>query len=67
MTLELARTVLNRETLKQECVKQGYKVWEKRHDLVELKRKFPSLGDKADEELLHDKERVPKHPKNEAS
>jgi enhancer of polycomb-like protein len=67
MTLELARTVVNREILKQECVKQGLRVWEKQHDLVELKRKFPSLGDKANEELLYDKERVPKHPKTETS
>ena len=59
--------MLNRETLKQECVKQGRKVWDRRHNLVELKRKFTSLGDKADEELLHDKERVPKNPKTDAS
>jgi enhancer of polycomb-like protein len=64
--LELAKTVLNRETLKQECVRQTQNVWEKRFNFVELKRKFPMLGDKADEEMLHDKERVPKIAKMES-
>jgi enhancer of polycomb-like protein len=64
--LELAKTVLNRETLKQECVRHTQNVWEKRFNFVELKRKFPMLGDKADEEMLHDKERVPKIAKMES-
>jgi len=33
---------------------------EKRLSLVELKRKFPSLGVQGGRELLHDKERVPR-------
>jgi hypothetical protein len=32
-------------------------------EVVELKHKFPMLGEKADEELLQDKERQPKVPR----
>jgi enhancer of polycomb-like protein len=62
-SLDLAKNVLNRETLKRDVAYQSQNVWEKRLSLVELKRKFPSLGAKEDEELLHDKERVPKRPR----
>jgi len=65
MSLELSKLVLARETLKKEYGPQAQNVWEKRLNVVELKRKFPTLGDKADEELLQDKERVPKAPKVE--
>jgi hypothetical protein len=37
-------------------------VWEKRVAVADMKRKFPTLGIKEDEELLHDKERVLKRP-----
>jgi enhancer of polycomb-like protein len=57
MSLELSKLVLTRETLKKEYAQQSQNVWEKRLNVVELKRKFPTLGDKADEELLQDKER----------
>ena len=60
--MELAKCVLVRELLKKDCAQQAQNVWEKRLNFVELKRKLPTLGDKADEELLHDKERVPKVP-----
>ncbi|KAI6123163.1 hypothetical protein EDD16DRAFT_1567313 [Pisolithus croceorrhizus] len=40
-------------------------VWENRLEFADLKRKFPSLSTKEDEELLHDKERVVKKPKVE--
>jgi len=53
--------------VKQQSIREAQNVWEKRLKVVELKRKFPMLGDKVDEELLHDKERVPKIPKTEAS
>ncbi|TFY75117.1 hypothetical protein EWM64_g8894, partial [Hericium alpestre] len=60
---EMARTMLARETLKREAAQQQLAVWNKREDMVSLKRKFPSLGVKEDEELFYDKERVPKKPK----
>lgn len=64
-SLELAKQVLNRENLKREVAHQSQQVWDKRLALVDLKRKFPSLGVKEDEELLHDKERVPKRLKTD--
>ncbi|KAF5310721.1 hypothetical protein D9619_007669 [Psilocybe cf. subviscida] len=57
---ELAKYVLARETMKREAAKQAQGVWEKRMAMVDLKRKYPSLGDKHDEELLIDKERPSK-------
>jgi hypothetical protein len=63
VSLELAKFVVEREKLKKESAKQSQNVWEKRLNVAELKRKFPSLGDKGDEELLQDKERAPKIPK----
>ncbi|KAH9475176.1 Enhancer of polycomb-like protein 1 [Psilocybe cubensis] len=58
--LELAKAILTRETLKKELAAQSQAVWEKRLAFVDLKRKFPSLNDKIDEELLVDKERPTK-------
>ncbi|KAF9221104.1 hypothetical protein BS17DRAFT_797325 [Gyrodon lividus] len=65
-SLELAKTLLARENLKKENAQQAVQVWEKRLEFVELKRKYPSLGTKEEEELLHDKERVAKKPRVEA-
>jgi enhancer of polycomb-like protein len=58
--LELAKAVLARESQKKDCVDQSQQLWEKRMALVDLKRKFPSLNDKADDELLVDKEKPKK-------
>lgn len=41
---------------------QSQDVWEKRLAFADLKLKFPMLNDKADEELLVDKERPAKKP-----
>jgi len=40
-------------------------VWNQRTTFSDFKRKFPTLSTKEDEELLVDKERVPKKPKIE--
>jgi len=58
--LELAKSVLNRETMKKESALQTQTVWEKRLAFTDLKRKFPALNDKIDDELLVDKERPAK-------
>ncbi|KZP22575.1 hypothetical protein FIBSPDRAFT_952694 [Athelia psychrophila] len=42
-------------------------VWDKRLALVDLKHKFPTLGAKEDEELLHNKERIPKRIKTDSA
>ena len=55
--LEIAKLILSRETVKKEAAQQAQVVWEKRLAFVDLKRKFPTLNDKVDEELLVDKER----------
>lgn len=55
--LELAKSILARETLKKECANQSQDIWEKRLAFVDLKRKFLMPNDKGDEELLIDKER----------
>ncbi|KAJ3490259.1 hypothetical protein NLJ89_g11451 [Agrocybe chaxingu] len=60
--LELAKSILVRETLKKENAIQAQALWEKRQAFADLKRKFPSLNDKIDEELLVDKERPVKKP-----
>ncbi|KAF8966069.1 enhancer of polycomb-like-domain-containing protein [Flammula alnicola] len=60
--LELARTLLTREKTKKEYAAQSQAVWERRLAFADLKRKFPSLNDKMDEELLVDKERPAKRP-----
>ena len=66
-SLELAKTLVARENLKKENVQQVVQVWEKRLEFAELKRKFPALGTKDDEELLHEKERVVKKPRLEST
>ncbi|KAG6876575.1 hypothetical protein C0992_012371 [Termitomyces sp. T32_za158] len=58
--LELAKSLLERETRKKEVVQSSQQVWETRMGLVGLKRKYPSLGDRGDEELLVDKEKLKK-------
>jgi enhancer of polycomb-like protein len=60
--LELAKAILTRESLKKESAMQSQGVWEKRLAFADLKRKFPMLHDKMDEELLVDKERPTKRP-----
>lgn len=60
--LELAKLILNRESTKKECAQHAQDVWEKRMALADLKRMYPALNDKADEELLVDKERPAKKP-----
>jgi enhancer of polycomb-like protein len=52
--LEIAKQLLNRETLKKEANQQAQVVWEKRLAFADFKRKFPSLHDKINEELLVD-------------
>ncbi|TDL23130.1 hypothetical protein BD410DRAFT_721524 [Rickenella mellea] len=60
-SLDLAQHVLARERQKRECSHNAQRLWDKRLDFVNLKRKFPAmLAVKEDEELLIDKERVPK-------
>lgn len=61
--LELAKALLDREARKKEATQQTQQVWEQRMGLVDLKRKYPSLGDKGDDELLVDKEK-PKKTEN---
>jgi enhancer of polycomb-like protein len=60
--LEIAKTILTRETVKKEVAQQAQAIWEKRLAFSDLKRKFPTLNDKLDEELLVDKERPVKKP-----
>ena len=60
--LELAKSLLIRETLKKDNAVQSQDVWEKRLAFADLKQKFPMLNDKVDEELLVDKERPVKKP-----
>jgi enhancer of polycomb-like protein len=55
--LELAKSLLIRETLKKDSAVQSQDVWEKRLAFADLKLKFPTFNDKVDEELLVDKER----------
>ena len=60
--LEIAKQVLLRETLKKEVAQQAQSIWDKRLAFADLKRKFPTLNDKVDDELLVDKERPVKKP-----
>lgn len=55
--LEIAKAILTRENRKRECAHQAQAVWEKRLAFVDLKRMFPAFVDKADDELLIDKEK----------
>ncbi|KAI0047478.1 hypothetical protein FA95DRAFT_1518958 [Auriscalpium vulgare] len=61
--IEMAKTVHVREQAKRDVTLQAKEVWEKREGFVNLKRKFPQLSVKEEEELLYDKERVPKRPR----
>jgi hypothetical protein len=54
--LEIVKAILSRETVKREVVQQAQAVWEKLLRFADLKRKFPTLHDKLDEELRVDKE-----------
>lgn len=58
--LDLAKAVLSRENQKKENIQHAQQVWERRLALADLKRKYPSLSDKGDEELLVDKEKPKK-------
>ncbi|CAL1709115.1 unnamed protein product [Somion occarium] len=64
---EMADLVNKREESKRESAVIGHSLWESRFRLVDLKRKHPSLGTKEDDELLHDKERVPKKVKTDTA
>ncbi|KAK7683201.1 hypothetical protein QCA50_013874 [Cerrena zonata] len=65
--LLIASDVKDRELTKRESAVVGQVVWDKRFALVDLKRRYPTLGTKEDEELLHDKERIPKKAKTDTS
>ena len=54
---DLAKSLCQREAVKREILQCSKAVWEGRETMVNLKRKFPSLGVKEDDELLVDKER----------
>ena len=60
MAFELGRLVHAREVTKRSCTAESRGLWEKRLNLVDLKKKFPMLGGREDEELLVDKERAPR-------
>ena len=55
--------ILLPENIKWDSEKWVQNVWEKGFTLVDLECRFLTLGIEEDEELLHDKERVPKQPK----
>lgn len=65
--IDIAKMVMQRESLKKEHAALGEVQADARLKFADLKRKFPNLGTKEDEELLHDKERPPKKPKLDAS
>lgn len=46
-----------RESLKQRSAVEAREIWDKRHNMVDMRRKNPALGDRADEELFIDRER----------
>ncbi|EIN12711.1 hypothetical protein PUNSTDRAFT_130959 [Punctularia strigosozonata HHB-11173 SS5] len=60
---DLANHILVRENQKRDLARHGQALWDMRAAFVDLKRKFPTLGTKDDDELLVDKERPPKRPK----
>jgi enhancer of polycomb-like protein len=64
VALELAQSLLHREGIKRESAQLAETVWQKRATFIDLKRKYPALSAKEDEDLLVDKERV-KKPKLE--
>ncbi|KNZ80488.1 Enhancer of polycomb-like protein 1 [Termitomyces sp. J132] len=55
--LELGKQLLQREELKRDSAMHCQQVWRKRIFLADFKRKFPSWGDKEDENLLIDKDK----------
>ncbi|KAF5385750.1 hypothetical protein D9615_002489 [Tricholomella constricta] len=66
--LELAKHIFQREHLKRDAVQHARIVGNRRLGLAEFKRKYPYWGDKADEDLLVDKEKpkkadLPRPPK----
>ncbi|KAF7800350.1 hypothetical protein EIP86_011600 [Pleurotus ostreatoroseus] len=67
VAMDLANRVLQRETTKRDQAAQTKALWERRFALVDLKRKFPALGSREDEELFQDRERVPKRIKTDFS
>jgi len=64
-TFEIANEVIARETLKKEAAQLQQEVRNQQITFSNLKRNFPTLSAKEDEELLVDKERIPKKPKVE--
>ncbi|KAG7087533.1 hypothetical protein E1B28_013492 [Marasmius oreades] len=60
--VELAKCVISREQLKRESARQSQHIWEQRIQFVELRRRYPMLAEKMDEELLVDRERLSKKP-----
>lgn len=58
--VRISQLLRDREKVKAEASFQGEQVWASRLDFVELKAKFKSLNDPADEVLLVDKERPTK-------
>jgi enhancer of polycomb-like protein len=58
---ELAQDLVLRERIRKDVHAHAQRIWNGRYNLVELKRQFgASIGGPGDEELLVDKERVPK-------
>ncbi|RDB31064.1 Enhancer of polycomb-like protein 1 [Hypsizygus marmoreus] len=54
------KAVLLCENQKKETAQQAQQLWQRHRAFADLKRKFPALGDKGDEELLMDKEKLKK-------
>jgi hypothetical protein len=65
IALDIASELVTREVMKKEVLQQTQQVWDHRFIFSELKRKFPSLSTKEDDDLLVDKERPPKKIKQE--
>lgn len=57
---DLSRMVYAREVTKRACTADIRGVWERRMELADLKKQFPALGGRDDDELLVDKERAPR-------
>ena len=56
----MAQQVLIRENKKLEVNNEAQQVWDQRAAFVDLKRKFPMLGAREDEEFLVDRPKKPK-------
>ena len=63
--MDIAGELVTREVMKKEVLQQTQQVWDHRFAFSDLKRKFPSLSTKEDDDLLVDKERPPKRTKQE--